>query len=307
MMAHPINAPTYVINGGGVDNRIQVIHKSNGGLSSARNVGIERCSGDLMAFLDSDDWIESDYFESMINQMARIGECDIFVLSGYIREMATGSEIRNGMEHVMQYSTNDEIELMIARTLSPQILHKYYPLICTAWNKLYSTQFVKRTQLKFDLRMCSWEDAWFNFCLFSQARKVGEGSYIGYHYRIIEDSISHGFDVNRPVKDKYYRETLYRSLSEHSSISELIRQAIYQAIITSVSEDLRLCYFNSHNNMSKAEVREHFDKLKKETCVYEAIHSRSNKGYDIKRLAVKYLLRLPWFLPVKFVYRVLYH
>jgi len=45
------------------DNRVVVIHKENGGLSSARNAGLEIAAGELIGFIDGDDWIETDYFE----------------------------------------------------------------------------------------------------------------------------------------------------------------------------------------------------------------------------------------------------
>ena len=286
------------------DNRIQVIHQKNSGVSSARNIGIEISNGDWIAFLDSDDWIEPDYFESLLGQMNETGKCDIFVVSGYIKELVDSSTVKHGMPKIMLYQEKDEIELMAARTLVPQKLQIYYPVICTPWNKLYNAEFLKRTQLKFDLNMKVWEDAWFNFNLFFQCERIGEGSYIGYHYRVVEDSISHGFDLNRPTKDKCYREKLYKFLTEQEKISELLRQTIYQAIITSASEDLRLCYVNPENNMTKSELHKAVNDLKNEPSVYEAINEKNNKGYDIKRLAVKFILRQPYILPIKIVYRI---
>lgn len=59
------------------DPRVIVIHKKNGGLSDARNVGIERCKGDYITFVDSDDWIEPDFvrdiLEAMLENKAEIG------------------------------------------------------------------------------------------------------------------------------------------------------------------------------------------------------------------------------------------
>lgn len=49
------------------DSRIKVIHKKNGGLSDARNVGIENVSGNLITFFDSDDFVDSDYIEYLYN------------------------------------------------------------------------------------------------------------------------------------------------------------------------------------------------------------------------------------------------
>ena len=42
------------------DSRIRVLHKENGGLSSARNAGLDICRGEYVAFVDSDDWVEPD-------------------------------------------------------------------------------------------------------------------------------------------------------------------------------------------------------------------------------------------------------
>lgn len=53
------------------DSRIQVIHKPNGGLSSARNAGLDIASGDWIAFVDSDDWIEPDTYEAMLSSAKR--------------------------------------------------------------------------------------------------------------------------------------------------------------------------------------------------------------------------------------------
>lgn len=46
-----------------LDKRIRVFHKENGGVSSARNFGIEQASGEYICFVDSDDWLDTDYFE----------------------------------------------------------------------------------------------------------------------------------------------------------------------------------------------------------------------------------------------------
>lgn len=67
------------------DNRIKVIHKSNGGLSSARNVGIENSSGEYFCFVDSDDWIDENYidylYKSLINSNAQIAASGISIVN----------------------------------------------------------------------------------------------------------------------------------------------------------------------------------------------------------------------------------
>lgn len=56
------------------DSRIRVIHKENGGLSSARNAGLEIASGDIISFIDSDDFIEPDMYHVMVTAMADSGK-----------------------------------------------------------------------------------------------------------------------------------------------------------------------------------------------------------------------------------------
>ena len=51
------------------DSRIKVIHKENNGLSSARNAGLEICKGDYIGFVDSDDYIELNMYEVLINAL----------------------------------------------------------------------------------------------------------------------------------------------------------------------------------------------------------------------------------------------
>ena len=50
-----------------VDNRIEVIHKANGGLSDARNVGLKAARGEYIGFVDSDDYVSNEMFENLYN------------------------------------------------------------------------------------------------------------------------------------------------------------------------------------------------------------------------------------------------
>lgn len=60
------------------DKRIQVVHKSNGGLSDARNAGIEIAEGKYFSFIDSDDYIEPDMVESLY-KLAKSTDCQITI------------------------------------------------------------------------------------------------------------------------------------------------------------------------------------------------------------------------------------
>lgn len=65
MMDHRIIAQLCVMHGP-KDDRIRVIHKKNGGLSSARNAGMAKMTGKYVCFIDSDDWVETNTFEVLL-------------------------------------------------------------------------------------------------------------------------------------------------------------------------------------------------------------------------------------------------
>lgn len=74
------------------DDRIQVIHKENGGLSTARNAGLDLAAGEYLSFIDSDDWIASDAYEHLMNLVERYqvqlvsgGNYDVYGDSGKMK------------------------------------------------------------------------------------------------------------------------------------------------------------------------------------------------------------------------------
>lgn len=73
------------------DSRVRVIHKRNGGLSDARNAGIDMASGDYFAFVDSDDWVEPDAYETML-ALAQKYDAKIVCAGRYDEDSASGAQ-----------------------------------------------------------------------------------------------------------------------------------------------------------------------------------------------------------------------
>ncbi len=71
------------------DYRVKVIHKENGGLVSARKTGLKAATGEFVGYVDSDDWIEPDYYEKMVLAQEKTG-ADI-VLSGHFHDIGADS------------------------------------------------------------------------------------------------------------------------------------------------------------------------------------------------------------------------
>ena len=79
----PDNCPAMCDKWADRDSRIKVIHKQNGGVSSARNAGIDAVQGEFIGFVDSDDWLEPDMYDCLVKNAleynADISRCGYFV------------------------------------------------------------------------------------------------------------------------------------------------------------------------------------------------------------------------------------
>ena len=78
----PDNCGNICDNYAKIDNRIEVIHKENGGLSDARNVGLKKARGKYIGFVDSDDYVSNEMFENMYNTLVN-NNADVSICNFY--------------------------------------------------------------------------------------------------------------------------------------------------------------------------------------------------------------------------------
>ncbi len=158
-----------------MDNRIKVIHKINGGLSSARNVGIESAHGNYYSFIDSDDYVENTFLECLyrksLQEDADICECSFFRLK-------MNNMIR---ERIFDYETLDH-ETAVRRLLAIP-----YESFVVIWNKLYRKELFDK--IRFPEGKLH-EDEYTTYKLLYEANKVAYVNMNLYIYRIRDKSIT---------------------------------------------------------------------------------------------------------------------
>lgn len=157
------------------DKRIRVIHKENGGLSAARNTGIDHASSDLIGFIDSDDYIDEDMYETLYCQLresnADLSMCGHYDVFHQIPEKQV-SEIKT-----WNLSSEEAIKMVMeAKVLS-----------VTAVNKLYKKELFNH--LKFEVGKIA-EDAFIMIRLLDQCQKVVATNEKKYYYVHRENSIT---------------------------------------------------------------------------------------------------------------------
>lgn len=163
------------------DNRITVIHKKNGGLSEARNTGINIAKGKYIGFVDSDDWIEIDMYEKMYKKM--IEENADIAICGRVVEYSNRTSKKWYNEN---YMIMNNIDAIVA-------LDSFKSFDMAAWDKLYKTELF--SNIKYPVgKKC--EDCYVTYRLFDKCDKIIYIPECFYHYFQREGSITKSKKVN---------------------------------------------------------------------------------------------------------------
>ncbi len=162
------------------DDRIKTVHKNNEGVIIARDVGVSMATGEFISFLDSDDWIDKNYYERLLEKFYEYPEADI-VIGGWVAEEQNGESICR-FNHAPErlYKKTEAIQKMIEFKIF-------------GWNlvdKIYRKElFSKKYQWKFTHQMG--EDLELNWFLFNNASYILFYPLYGYHYVMHDTSNMH--------------------------------------------------------------------------------------------------------------------
>lgn len=164
------------------DERIRVIHKENGGSLSARRRGIEEATGDYVAFVDSDDWIELDLY-AKIAEVMRKNEPDMIMASNYFRDYPDGSSMKVYENDRTGYWQRKEFEKEVfPYFIKTDDFFDTGIAIAMTYN-LFKTDFARKILQNVDDRIKTSEDYVFLMIALLEAESCATTTYRGYHYR----------------------------------------------------------------------------------------------------------------------------
>ncbi len=166
------------------DERIRVFHKENGGVASAKNLGIDNAKGEYLSFVDSDDFIDPDYLETLSDGACN---CDLAIAGlKYLSEktlLPYSSLEFGGSRMIVKKDFTEEL---------PQLLS------CRALNyhvaKFYRRKVVESNQIRFtDFKKTGADDTVFNFEVVSKCQKISVIDKCVYNYITYQQSTSRSF------------------------------------------------------------------------------------------------------------------
>lgn len=160
------------------DKRIKVIHKENGGVSSARNVGLDMASGEYVGFVDPDDKIFPDMYEQLYNE-AVTGDYDI-VQCGCVKINESGEVVSYIACNEERIYTNVDEALC---ALFEQVI------INSVWSKMYKSDVIKNVRFMHELRVA--EDGLFVHNCLMKAQRVKIINKCYYSYLVSDSSVTH--------------------------------------------------------------------------------------------------------------------
>jgi glycosyltransferase involved in cell wall biosynthesis len=163
-----------------LDTRIKVFHKENGGVSSARNLGIENSRGKWITFIDSDDWLNSEYIQSINNILNLNIDLTIY---NYISFLSKKRQEQG--RFILQEGIHNDVNSLLNMALQLEIASLS---TCTS---IYKKEIIEKYHIRFDINMKTCEDFMFNLEYYSHIKSYYAFKTPYYYYRQNEESVTH--------------------------------------------------------------------------------------------------------------------
>lgn len=161
------------------DSRIVVIHKKNGGLADARNAGLDVISGEYVGFVDSDDWIRPQMYETLLSHQEKTNAEVVACKLHFFSDDGNTNEVWPQIEQDYIYSRNDFINHFF-----PDIKRSIMPSVC---NKIFKRSVFKTIRFPIGKR---YEDAYIQLDIYDAVKMIAVINEPLYEYRKRSGSIT---------------------------------------------------------------------------------------------------------------------
>lgn len=248
------------------DSRVKVIHIEENGVSAARNAGIEAAEGKYIAFSDSDDFMESNMIEMMVDTMEKRNS-DLVICGFYHMDGATGEEMEviYGLQHEF---LGKEKYLHLDMMLRAQILH-------AVWNKLFHRELMIKHQIRFREDMQIGEDLTFNLDYLDQANEViCVAKPLYRHYLKRSGSITNTFCPNYYQQQKFMLNRMFQSLSQAEPIQEEGKEYYERAYVDMMSTAVSYLFYPQAGLGNKEAVYREMKELRKDREYFRCAKSQ---------------------------------
>lgn len=284
------------------NNNIFAYHKENGGLSDARNYGMDRAKGNYILFIDSDDWVDEKLLISLHNHL---NKSNVDILKFGFQKMQEGNYKNTFFSYfnIGVYDRRQIEETILPYTIGPKRLFCYEQNACkSVWSHVYSLNFLRENNIRFvSEREILNEDYLFNLHTLLYAKSLEVTHYILYYYDYREGSLSKRYITNEfERKLKLQRE--YKLLLERNGLFERYETPYYSECV----DGFYACISNEcccWNETSKYAVQNIKKILNCKECEISLLKcKRSNM--NLKGKVIYWLMRLKFAYLMYILYKI---
>lgn len=210
------------------NHKVKVFHTENEGVSNARNIGIKEARGDLLAFVDSDDWADADYIETLVNGIEKY-EADIYMCSYYdetrkkVEALSFLLEQHSVFEAEKRYKLIDDLMLRKYHVCNPASVTE----VGVPWGKIYRKEYLIQYDISFPYGLKRMQDIIFNLYAFYHAKRIVFDDTPKYHYRRNENSAVHRFTEDIDQTAVKILEEIKKFYELHFIEEYELRQSVY--------------------------------------------------------------------------------
>lgn len=238
----PDNCPEICDRLAGLHSNIRVIHKMNGGLSSARNAGMEVCHGKYVSFVDSDDFIDSEFIERLHNLMDKY-KADLV--------MAKYEEVTSNTRFPKIHKKTETV--YVGREVEKAFLQLKIDSVCVG---LYSKEVINKHRF---IEGKTSEDIPFNFEVFRDIDRFVFVPESRYYYVFNPESISNGVLDENMLNYLDFRKQIVEYYSGKDVELEKIARALYARAAFGLQT--RMVVYGISNRLNENDCRKKFTKI----------------------------------------------
>lgn len=260
------------------DSRVKVVHKAqNEGLGYARNSGIEVATGEYLAFVDSDDFVDIQMYEKLYEDAKK--NCTDATFCGYYMHEDDKNIEKSACKTNNILSTRDACLNQMCRMVDTHIPLPNFRVAYSAWHGIYSRYIFT----EYNVRFCSErefisEDIVFHVDFIFHASRLSVIPYCGYYYCLNPMSLTQSYKPNRFDKDIILCEEVERRMKRYGIPN--VEQYVNGMVLTRARDSFSYIVNKSHQSP--------LSELRK--ALRDPLLIRALKNYDSIKLGFKYYM-----------------